>query len=221
MDQNNNGSLAAKIASLSTLQTIITRMSTVSVSIKTIYITVFGFFVSGYWLDGDFLLWQKFVPFLFVTFFFSLLDSYYLSIEKKYRHVYEIISDMHIDNKLNFFSWQSHFKQFHSEALKSASIWGFYITVYLIYILIVSVVYDAKSSQNVDSNNTVYFSKLFNLLESQEKIQYKILERLDGEPSSHDCIYKIENNITIDNEHQLSPNTPKKITPKPIVKTCN
>lgn len=221
MSQGGNTSLAAKIASLSTLQTIITRMGTVSISIKTIFITVFVFFISGYWLDGNFPLWQKFVPFFFVTFFFALLDSYYLSVEKKYRHIYEALSDEDIDKNVNFFNWKPYFRKFDLEALKSVSIWGFYIIVYVIYVLVVSVVYDVKTNLQSESKNTTYNSKLFVLLESQEKMQKEILNYLGERSSSCDTQYRIENNITIDNERYQSSNPSKKITTKPIVKTCN
>lgn len=221
MSQGGNTSLSAKIASLSTLQTIITRMGTVSISIKTIFITVFGFFISGYWLDGNFPLWQKFVPFFFVTFFFALLDSYYLSVEKKYRHIYEALSDEDIDKNVNFFNWKPYFRKFDLEALKSVSIWGFYIIVYVIYVLVVSVVYDVKTNLQSESKNTTYNSKLFVLLESQEKMQKEILNYLGERSSSCDTQYRIENNITIDNERYQSSNPSKKITTKPIVKTCN
>jgi hypothetical protein len=221
MSQDNNTSLAAKIASLSTLQTIITRMGTVSISIKTIFITVFGFFVSGYWLDGNFPLWQKFVPFLFVTYFFALLDSYYLSVEKKYRHIYEALSDEDTDIDVNFFNWKPYFRKFHLEALKSFSIWGFYIFVYVVYVLVVSVVYDVKTNLQDESKNTTYTSKLFVMLESQQKMQKEILNYLGERPSSCDIQYKIEDNITVDNEPNLSYKPPKKTTTKPIIKTCN
>ena len=221
MVQDNNTSLAAKIASLSTLQTIITRMGTVSISIKTIFITVFGFFITGYWLDGNFPLWQKFIPFFFVTLFFALIDSYYLSIEKKYRHVYEALSDEGTDQNVNFFNWKPYLKKYDLDALKSVSIWGFYIVVYVIYILVVSVVYDVKTNLQNDSKNATTSSRLIDLLESQEKIQKEILSYLDGRSASCDLRYRIENNITIDNERYESAKPNKKLISKPIVKTCN
>ena len=221
MSQDNNMSLAAKIASLSTLQTIITRMGTLSISIKTIFITVFGFFISGYWLDGHFPLWQKFVPFFFVTFFFALLDSYYLSLEKKYRHIYEALSDEDTDKNVNFFNWKPYFKKFDFEALRSVSIWGFYIIVYVIYVLVVSVVYDIKTDLQNESKNKTYTSKVFTMLETQEKMQKEILNYLDERSYLCNHQYRIENNITIDNDRYHSSIPSKKITTKPILKTCN
>lgn len=221
MGIDSNGNLTAKIASLSTLQTIITRMATVSVSIKTIYITVFGFFISGYWLDGGFVIWQKYLTFFFVMFFFIILDSYYLSVEKKYRFVYEALSEKDVDGVVNFFIWKPYYKNFQLDALKSFSVWGFYISVFAIYVLVVSVAYDMKNSSESGVKDSVFYSKVLKVMESQEKTQKEILSNLTQNSGCRDGEYKIENNISIDNTHHLSTVTPKKTTSKPIVRTCN
>lgn len=94
MDNN----IDAKIRFLEMIQGIISRMSANSFMLKGWSVTlVAGIFVlSDRETDGLF-----FLVALAPTILFWFLDSYYLKIERQYKHLYDIITDTHPD-EINF-----------------------------------------------------------------------------------------------------------------------
>lgn len=126
-----------KIEYLKMVQEVIERMSTISSVFKGFSITVVialitiieKIFLSKIWI-----LWIFLVP-LFVLMF---LDVYYLSLERKYRKLYEEIrTDIHdIDFSLEIPKNNDKYKINFLDCLKSKSILFFHLLIIIMYLIV-------------------------------------------------------------------------------------
>lgn len=141
MSENQENIISEESASvqshLSIMQSVITRMAANSTSCKTWCITIVSAILV---LISDKskpeLAWLALIP----TFLFMTLDAYYLGLEKAFRSAYNnFIEKLHRkDIKLEDLfsvvpSTDTLFKQL--DALKSFSVWGFYLPLFILIFL--------------------------------------------------------------------------------------
>ncbi len=129
-------------AHLSILQTIIQRMAANSTSCKTWSVTVVSAVLVIVADKGkpDF----AFIA-LIPTFLFLALDAYYLALEKAFRASYaEFVEKIHSGaakaKDLYTIAPKGNHSKHQIEALKSFSVWGFYVTLFVLIVLARSVV---------------------------------------------------------------------------------
>ncbi|HHS8295675.1 hypothetical protein [Morganella psychrotolerans] len=101
IDQSDNG-ITAKVASLTNLQSIITRMGSNSQLMKTWVVTVVTGFIAIKTAIGGLGFFSYLVPML-ICFIFSYLDSYYLSQERIFRNVYNSTASILVGGEFNYF----------------------------------------------------------------------------------------------------------------------
>lgn len=142
IEQGDNG-ITAKVASLTNLQSIITRMGSNSQLMKTWVITVVTGFIAIKTAIGGLGFFSYLVPML-VCFIFSYLDSYYLSQERIFRHVYNDIASILVGGECNYFDLKDKIeKQLINKdnsiivCYKSNSIMFFYIPLVIISTIII------------------------------------------------------------------------------------
>lgn len=135
-----DGSIAAKIASLTFLQNIISRMAGNSLKIKTFFIGFLGVFITIKTSFTGITALSYIIP-LIITICACYLDSYYLTQERIFRHVYNEKSAKKPDENTNFFEIKEEIannreKENVIKTMKSPAIRPFYLTSLLFIILI-------------------------------------------------------------------------------------
>lgn len=124
-----------KIAYLQLIQEPIGRMSSIAAIIKGFCVTVVSGLVCAFY--NDFNLKLLFISLVPVISFLSM-DIYYLKLERKYRHLYDIVAknEKEIDFSMRFAFSNKTAKARVFDCLLSFSIWGFYMIIILFLILI-------------------------------------------------------------------------------------
>ncbi|MEB7926099.1 hypothetical protein NGJ69_20700 [Atlantibacter hermannii] len=129
--------ITAKIATLTNLQAIITRMASNSQLMKTWAITVITGFIAIKSTLGGLGCLSYFVP-LILCFAFSYLDSYYLSQERVFRNVYNELASKLVGTETNYLDFKDEIKKSSlnpenhlKHCYKSSSIAFFYIPLVL------------------------------------------------------------------------------------------
>jgi carbon starvation protein CstA len=129
-------------AHLGILQSVIQRMATNSNNAKTASITIVSAILVIVADKGqpDYA-WIALIP----NILFMALDTYYLALEKGFRETYNnFVCKLHRGeatfSDLYFVSPSGHQSKHQREALRSFSIWGFYVTLLLLIIIARSVV---------------------------------------------------------------------------------
>lgn len=135
-----DGSISAKIASLTFLQGIISRMASNSLKIKTFFIGFLGVFITIKTSFTGITTLSYVIP-LIITICACYLDSYYLTQERIFRHIYNEKSAKKPTGDTNFFEIKEEIKNNKDKenvisTMKSPAIYPFYLTSFLFIILI-------------------------------------------------------------------------------------
>ncbi|MCL6388870.1 hypothetical protein EXT55_22115 [Pectobacterium carotovorum subsp. carotovorum] len=135
-----DGSISAKIASLTFIQAIVARMASNSLKIKTFFIGFLGVFITIKTNFTGVTTLSYLIP-LIIAICSCYLDSYYLMQERIFRHVYNEKSQIKPNIEENFFNIKDSIKENSSKetiikTMKSPSITPFYLTSLLFIVLI-------------------------------------------------------------------------------------
>lgn len=135
-----DGAISAKIASLTFIQAIISRMASNSLKIKTFFIGFLSVFITIKTNFTGVTILSYLIP-VMITFCACYLDAYYLMQERIFRHVYNIKSQIKPGINENFFDIKELIKESNKketilDAIKSPSIRPFYLTSLAFIVLI-------------------------------------------------------------------------------------
>lgn len=141
----NEDGMTAKIAAVSSLQGIISRMSSNSQAMKNWAISIVsGFLAIKGVLGGSGCLF-KITP-IFICCVFSYLDAYYLSHEKSFRMVFNKITSEPVGSGFEYLSFNDTWTKVKvlkenglTQSLKSPSVYVFYLSIALGALLIESM----------------------------------------------------------------------------------
>lgn len=125
----------SKIKSLEMIQQVISRMANNSFLLKGWTITIIAGMFS---LNHNNMLFMFYLLIYFIILIFWLLDSYYLQLERKYRHLYnKVLEENTINFKLELDSSSAENKTLFLQVLMSKTELGFY----LLLIIVISIVF--------------------------------------------------------------------------------
>jgi len=134
--------MQSKISALTNIQSIITRMATNSLTMKTWSVTVITGFIAIKSSLGGLGCLGYLVP-LLVCFCFSYLDSYYLSQERIFRGVYNELASILVGSGYNYLNFSSEIKKQESDinnslrmCYRSSSIKYFYLPMAFLSLII-------------------------------------------------------------------------------------
>lgn len=123
-----------KVKHLEFIENIVKRMAENSLNMKKFCATIF-MALTLFGLKGEVLNNARFTIFgisIFIVIIFSVLDAYYLSLERAFRETYkEINNGMYTDYTIKIKGYSI------KNAMKSFSVWGFY----LVFIGILGIIY--------------------------------------------------------------------------------
>ncbi|EKY2038156.1 hypothetical protein RA259_004253 [Cronobacter sakazakii] len=107
--EHNDDGLTAKVASLTILQGIVSRMASNSLAMKTWAITIVTGFIAIKSTLGGMGCFANLVPIL-ICCAFSFLDAYYLSQERVFRHIYNELAKSPVGGGVNYLDFGKEIK---------------------------------------------------------------------------------------------------------------
>lgn len=119
------------------IQSTISRMAANSFSLKGWNVTIVAAIVALSFKESD---WRIYVSALFLNIVFWVLDAYYLRQEKLFRMLYNKVSKIKDDNKVDFSMHTSEFKKYVSKFVCVISIAPLYLSITIILLVLISAV---------------------------------------------------------------------------------